>query len=128
MFPSSKGSYQFNGANQKEWQISHGTDVTFVVYGTLWIFPLLSSCLIPYPLDILGKNLDGAVLSFTSHPDTCKLERRDHLYTLTVTDVDSQKGMSEHALVTINLPYYDTTLYVCLQPPNATDSFHQGDQ
>jgi hypothetical protein len=35
MFPSGKGSYVFNDADEQEWQISHDTDTTFVVYGTL---------------------------------------------------------------------------------------------
>jgi hypothetical protein len=35
MFPSGKSSYLFNGADEQEWQISHDTDTTFVVYGTL---------------------------------------------------------------------------------------------
>jgi hypothetical protein len=38
MFPWAKGSYSFNDADEEEWQISHDTDTTFVVYGTLWIF------------------------------------------------------------------------------------------
>jgi hypothetical protein len=78
-------------------------------------------------LNVLGKNLNEAVLSFTSDSESCLLERKDHLYTLTVNDFDPHKGMSERAFLTINLPYYDSTLYICLQPPNSSDSFHQGD-
>jgi hypothetical protein len=84
--------------------------------------------LIACHLNVLGKNLNEAVLSFTSHPQSCLLERKDHLFTLTVNDVDPHKGMSERAFLTINLPYYGSTLYICLQPPNASGLFHQGDR
>jgi len=34
--------------------------------------------------------------------------------------------MSERAWIILNLPYYNSTLYMCLTPANSTDVFHQG--
>ncbi|CAF3806195.1 unnamed protein product [Rotaria magnacalcarata] len=107
MFPLAKGAHLFNGADEQEWQIGRDTDATFVVY---------------------GENLNGSVLSFTSHPQSCLLERKDRLYTLTVNTHGPYRRMSERAFLTINLPYYNSTLYVCLQLPNESYPIHQGDR
>lgn len=74
----------------------------------------------------LGENLNGTNISFTSHPQSCLLEQKDHLYTLIVSASDPYQRMSERAFLTINLPYYGSTLYVCLQSANASFPFHQG--
>ncbi|CAF1120410.1 unnamed protein product [Adineta steineri] len=107
MFATGKGSYTFNGAGQQEWQVLRNTNTKFVVY---------------------GKNLNGSIISFTSHPNTCSLEQKDHLYTLTMDTIDSSQSMIEQAFFTLNLPYYGSTLYVCLQSPNTPYACHQGDR
>jgi hypothetical protein len=36
--------------------------------------------------------------------------------------------MSERAYITFNLPYYNSTLYICLTPANSTEVFHQANR
>jgi len=76
----------------------------------------------------LGENLDGAQLSFTTHPESCQWERKDKIYKLKVNASDPHDRMSERAYITLNLPYYNSTLYMCLTPRNSNEVFHQGDR
>ncbi len=77
---------------------------------------------------ILGENLDGAELSFTTHFKSCQWERKDRLYKLEVHESDPHERMSERAFINLNLPYYNSTLYMCLKPANMNEVFHQGDR
>ena len=36
--------------------------------------------------------------------------------------------MHEHASIILNLPYYNSTLYMCLTPSNSNEVFHQGNR
>lgn len=98
----------------------------------LWLssedYSRVSHCVCVCDLNALGENLNGSVLSFTSHPQSCLLERKDRLYTLIVNTHGPYQRMSERTFLTINLPYYNSTLYVCLQIPNAPYPIHQGDR
>jgi hypothetical protein len=95
MLPEAKGDQVFNSGGQQEWQIQKNTDTTFAIY---------------------GENLDGAQLSFTTHGDSCQWERKDKIYKLTVNASDPHDRMSERAFIILNLPYYNSTLYMCLTP------------
>ena len=79
-----------------------------------------------------GENLDGAELSFTTHKESCQWERKDTVYRLTVKAAAAaaapQGHMSERAFVTFNLPYYNSTLYLCLSPKGSHEAFHQGNR
>ncbi len=74
----------------------------------------------------LGENLHGAQLSFTAHPESCQWERKDKIYTLKVDASDPHERMSERAFIILNLPDYNSTLFMCLTPKNSSEVFHQG--
>jgi len=76
----------------------------------------------------LGEDLDNAQLSFTTHPRSCDWDRKNRIYNLKVDQFDPHERMSERAFVTLNLPYYNDTLYVCLTPAHSNDVFHQGNR
>lgn len=76
----------------------------------------------------LGENLDGAQLSFTTHSQSCEWERKNKVYTLKVDASDPHERLMERAYVTFNLPYYNSTLYMCLTPTNSNEVFHQGNR
>ncbi|CAF0973748.1 unnamed protein product [Rotaria sp. Silwood1] len=107
MLPVAKGDYVFNGEGDQEWEIQGNTDAQFTIY---------------------GENLDGAQLSFTTHSGSCQWERKNKVYTLKVNAFDPHERMSERAFITLNLPYYNSTLYMCLTPSNSNEVFHQGDR
>ncbi|CAF1141906.1 unnamed protein product [Rotaria sordida] len=107
MLPVAKGDYVFNGEGEREWEIQGNTNAEFAIY---------------------GENLDGAELSFTTHSESCEWERKDKIYTLEVDQFDPHERMSERAYITLNLPYYNSTLYMCLRPSNTNEVFHQGDR
>ncbi|UJR08015.1 hypothetical protein I4U23_012293 [Adineta vaga] len=107
MFPSNTKSYVFNENAKQEWQISHDTNVQFVIY---------------------GKNLNGSILSFTIDSESCSFERKNHSYILTTSSSNSDQTIIEQVFLTINLPYYSSTLYICLQSRDVTQPSHQGDR
>ncbi|CAF2869983.1 unnamed protein product [Rotaria sp. Silwood2] len=107
MLPVTKGDYVFNGDGEQEWEIQGNTNAEFIIY---------------------GENLDGAQLSFTTHSDSCQWERKNKIYTLKVDVLDPHERMSERAYIILNLPYYNSTLYMCLTPSNSDDVFHQGNR
>ncbi len=76
----------------------------------------------------LGDNLDGAQLSFTTHSASCQWERKDKIYKLKVDASDPHERMSERAFIVLNLPYYNSTLFMCLTPTNSNEVFHQGNR
>lgn len=73
-----------------------------------------------------GDNLDGAKLSFTTHSKSCEYERKDITLKLQVDSSDRHERMSERAFIDINLPYFNSTLFMCLQPANSNEIYHQG--
>jgi hypothetical protein len=75
-----------------------------------------------------GENLDGSQLSFTTHSKSCQWERKNKIYKLKVNQFDPHERMSERAYITLNLPYYNSTLYMCLTPANSNEVFHQGNR
>ncbi len=77
---------------------------------------------------IEGENLKGGQLSFTTHSKSCQWERKDKMYKLEVNESNSMGHMSERAYITLNLPYYNSTLYMCFTPANSDEAFHQGDR
>lgn len=77
---------------------------------------------------ILGENLDGATLSFTTHDQSCQWERKDRVYILRVNQSDPHERMSERAYVTFHFPDYNSTLYMCLSPNGTNEVFHQGNR
>ena len=79
-------------------------------------------------LSFLGQNLQGAQLSFTTHPQSCQWERKERTYTLEVQASDPSIPMNEVAHITINLPYYNSTLFLCLTPENSQRVTHLGDR
>jgi hypothetical protein len=105
MLPEAKGNHLYNSGGKQEWEIQRNTDTTFTVY---------------------GENLDGAQLSLTTHPESCQWERKDKIYKLKVNASDPHDRMSERAYIILNLPYYNSTLYMCLTPTNSNEVFHQG--
>ncbi|CAM4897569.1 unnamed protein product [Rotaria socialis] len=107
MFPVAKGNYVFNGEGEQEWQIQRNTNTQFAIY---------------------GKNLDGAELSFTTHPESCQWERKNAIYRLKVEEASSQHRTSEYAFINLNLPYYNSTLYMCLTSANSSEVLHCGDR
>lgn len=48
------------------------------------------------------------------------------MYQLKVDPLDRHGRMSERAFIYLNLPYYSSTLYMCLTPANSNEVFHQG--
>lgn len=50
------------------------------------------------------------------------------MYTLKVDQFDPHERMSERAYINLNLPYYNSTLYICLTPTNSNEVFHQGNR
>ena len=122
MFPDAKGDHTFNSAGEKEWQIQKNTDTTFVIYGMSTGKQTLVN------LFILGENLDGAQLSFTTHDQSCQWERKDRVYVLKVNPADPHDRMSERAYVILNLPDYNSTLYMCITPNGSNEVFHQGNR
>lgn len=76
----------------------------------------------------VGENLNGAQLSFTTHSKSCQWERKDRIYELKVEQKDPHQRMTERAYISLNLPYYNSTLYMCLRPAKSQDVFHQGDR
>jgi hypothetical protein len=50
------------------------------------------------------------------------------MYKLEVNESNSMGHMSERAYITLNLPYYNSTLYMCFTPANSDEAFHQGDR
>lgn len=74
--------------------------------------------------------MNGSNLSFTSHPERCLFERKDHVFTLIVTEptIHTNVHVKEQARVTIKLPYYGGTLFMCLQSPKESIPLHQGNQ
>ncbi|CAF1462085.1 unnamed protein product [Adineta steineri] len=107
MVPVAKGDHVFNSEGEQEWEVQKTTDTEFAIY---------------------GENLDGAQLSFTTHPKSCQWERKDTVYKLKVDAHDPHERMSDRAFITLNLPYYNSTLYMCLTPTNSNEVFHQGDR
>ena len=77
---------------------------------------------------ISGENLDGAELSLTTHSSNCQWERKDTIYQLKVPPSDPHERMSERAFINIKLPYYKSTLYMCLTTPDSNEVFHQGNR
>jgi hypothetical protein len=67
-------------------------------------------------------------LSFTTHSQSCQWDRKDTIYKLEVDESDPHERMSERAFITLNLPYYNYTLYMCLKPANSNEVYHQGDR
>ena len=76
----------------------------------------------------LGENLNGAKLSFTTHSKSCQWDRKDRIYELQVDASDPHERMSERAFIALNLPYYNSTLFMCLTPSGSNEVFHQGDR
>ncbi|CAF0976819.1 unnamed protein product [Rotaria sordida] len=107
MLPVAKGDHLFNSGGEQEWEIQRDTDTQFAIY---------------------GENLNGAKLSFTTHPKSCQWERKDKIYELLVDEKDPHERMSERAYIHLNLPYYNSTLYMCLTPSNSNEVFHQGNR
>lgn len=107
MVPVEKGDHVFNGEGEQEWEIQGNSDIDFAIY---------------------GENLNGAVLSFTTHSKSCQWERKDRTYTLQIEKKDPHQRMTERAYVSLNLPHYNSTLYMCITPANSKDVFHQGDR
>ncbi len=50
------------------------------------------------------------------------------MYKLKVDQFDPHEHMSERAYINLTLPYYNSTLYICLTPANSNEVFHQGDR
>jgi hypothetical protein len=91
-------------------------------------FVVLDQChqqTVTHQIFCLGENLDGATLSFTTHPQSCQWERKDRSYKLHVDRTDPAQRMSERAVIVINLPYYNSTLFVCLTPAGSSEAIHQ---
>ncbi|CAF0803215.1 unnamed protein product [Adineta ricciae] len=107
MLPVAQGDHVFNSGGEQEWEIQRNTDVKFAIY---------------------GDNLDGAELSFTTHAASCAWDRKDKVYKLEVDEADPHERMSERAFITLNLPYYNSTLYMCITPVGSNEVFHQGNR
>ncbi|CAF2320775.1 unnamed protein product [Rotaria sp. Silwood2] len=107
MLPVAKGDHVFNSDGEQEWEVQRDTPTQFAIY---------------------GENLDGAQLSFTTHPESCQWERKNKIYTLQVDATDPHERMSERAFIDLTLPYYNSTLYMCLTPTNSNEVFHQGNR
>ena len=77
---------------------------------------------------MLGDNLHGAQLSFTTHPESCQWDRKNKVYDLKVDEEDPHERMSERAFINLHLPYFNSTLFMCLQPNGSNEVFHQGNR
>ncbi|CAF0745015.1 unnamed protein product [Adineta steineri] len=107
MFPVSKGQHIFNGKGEQEWEIQRDTDIEFVIF---------------------GEQLHDAEISFTTHAESCQWERKNKMYKLQVNQSSRHEHKFDRAYVTLNLPYYNSTLYLCLTPANSNEVLHQGNQ
>jgi hypothetical protein len=76
----------------------------------------------------LGDNLNGAQLSFTTHSEACQWDRKNKMYELKVDETDPHERMSERAFIVLHLPYFNSTLYMCLTPKGSNEVFHQGNR
>lgn len=103
ILPVDKGENVFNRQGDDEWEILRDTNVLFAIYGV---------------------NLHDAQLSFTTHRNSCQYERKDFVYPLRVESIDR----NERAFVQLNLPFYNSTLFLCLTPKNSLVVLHQGNR
>ncbi|CAF1187112.1 unnamed protein product [Didymodactylos carnosus] len=108
MLPKYKGDYLYNNRGESEWEIQQDKPIEFIIY---------------------GYYLDGSVLSFTTHGESCEYDRKDKRYLLTIVSdhsLQNQQKTIEQAHIVLNLPYYGSTLYMCLRGLNSKDIYHQG--
>ncbi|CAF1471472.1 unnamed protein product [Adineta ricciae] len=105
MYPVGDGEKSFNGRNNQEWEIQRESDTIFAIY---------------------GENLNNSHLSFTTHAESCIWERKDRIYLLQVNESNPNSHVGELAYVTLHLPFYNSTLYLCVTPPDSSRAFHQG--
>lgn len=79
-----------------------------------------------FSIEILGENLNNSDLSFTTHAESCTWERKDRIYQLQVNESNPNPHIGELAYITVNLPFYNSTLYLCVTPADSNKAFHQG--